>query len=537
MIKQVITVLVSISMSGIKNHSVMLVFTFLVLSWPPISNADDKKTYGQVAKIVEHYCSGCHYTPSPSLMPKKSWPYVVKRMAEIAEDKYGKPFISEAHIRDITAFYYGNSPDALPVLPYVVSEKKGVMHRVSEIGRKAKLPLVINLKAVELTGAAGQEFLVCDGETDTVSHLVIDGSKWTETILAKVKVPSNATVVDIDNDGDNDVLVSSLGLFFPPTGVYAGRVVLLEQVKKNKFEKKVILEDVGRVTDAQPLDMDDDGDLDIAVSIFGGDVPGEIAWLENLGVGKGYKKRTLFNIGGGLNITPVDINNDGKLDLVSFLTQEHEQIVALINRGGGNYEQALLFQASHPMVGPTAINFYDIDMDGDTDILFTNGDAHDFQHDPKPYHGVQWLENGGGLEFEYRDVGRFYGASKAQVGDWDSDGDNDIVASSWNNYWEDEKRQTLIWYENDGKQNFHARPIIHEPSSIVSFELVDIDGNGDLDILAGLFDIDLLKKFMNLQFNDRARAKDILKNENTKPRIVKISREKPVMQLQDSATK
>jgi len=483
-------------------------------------------TLEQVVQMVETYCGACHSTPSPELMPKKSWPSVIERMAEIAEVKTGKPFIPESHLRDITAYYYGSSPEHLPRLPYVELGEQTTSFVINEIGRGAKLPLVIRMQVVELTGEKGTEFLICDGETDTVSHMVVDGSKWKETVLAQVRVPSNTVVADMDGDGDKDILISSLGLFFPPTGVYAGRVVLLEQVANNKFEKRVILENVGRVTDAQPLDMDDDGDLDIAVSIFGGDVPGEIAWLENLGTRKGYEKRTLFNIGGGLNITPVDINNDGKLDLVSFLTQEYEQIVALINRGGGNYEQALLFQASHPMVGPTAINFYDIDMDGDVDILFTNGDAHDFQPDPKPYHGVQWLENRGGLKFDYHNIGRFYGAAKAQVGDWDNDGDNDIVASSWNNYWEDEKRQTLIWYENDGKQSFQARPIIHEPSSVVSFELVDLDGNGDLDILAGIFDIDLLKKYMNLRFKDKAGANQMLEAEDSKPRIIKISKGK-----------
>lgn len=449
------------------------------------------KPVEEIVGLVNTYCGTCHSVPPPSLMPKKSWPYVIKKMAEIAAKNTGQEVISAENIRHITAYYYGSSPASLPFLPYPPNAESPVSFSVTEQGQSSEMPLVINVHSVNLMGG-GAEFLVCDSEQNQILLLSQKGKSWQETVLAKVDTPSHTEVVDFDFDGDMDIVVGALGLFFPPTGAYAGKVFLLRQTAPGKFKKELLFEGVGRITDAQPMDIDGDKDLDIAISIFGGDAAGELAWLENLGSGK-YSKHTMMKVGGGLNISPVDLNNDGRMDFVSFITQQHELIAGLINQGGGKFKKTLLFKAGHPMVGATSMRLVDLDGDKDIDMLFSNGDANDFQYDPKPYHGVQWLENKGALKFEYHNIGRFYGAVGAEAGDMDLDGDLDIVASSWNNYWEDPKRQSLIWFENDGKQNFTRHNIISRPQSITSFDLTDVNGDNRLDIVAGVFRMDLLR--------------------------------------------
>ncbi len=482
-----------------------------------------EKSVEQVAQLAKQVCGACHYQPSPDLLPKRSWPYVIKSMAEIAAERAGAAVLTEEQISDITAFYYGFAPEELPRLPYADDLSHLLKPKqIKQIGRAAKLPLVVKLKSVAFTESKAHQILLCDGETDTVSLFELRGNQWQEKILANIPVPSNATVADMDGDGDLDVVVSALGLFFPPTGVFAGKVFVLEQASPGKFEKRLVQDKLGRVTDAQPLDMDGDGDMDIVLAVFGGDVPGEIAWLENKGNKSAFEKHTLLPIGGALNITPVDINGDGRLDLVSFFTQEFEHILALINKGGGEYERAVLFQAATPIGGPTSINFPDMDNDGDADILFTNGDAHDYQHDPKPYHGVQWLENKGNLAFEYHEVGRFYGASYAQAGDVDGDGDMDVVASSWNNYWDDPKRQTLVWYENTGKFAFTSHGLMNRPKSMVTFELLNLDKDKSLELVGGMFDIDLLKDYINALVESKDAADKLVAGQEDKPRLLKL---------------
>jgi len=201
-------------------------------------------------------------------------------------------------------------------------------------------------------------------------------------------------------------------------------------------------------------------------------------------------------------------------------------IVGMINDGKGNFSKFNLFRAPDPIIGSTGLSMADMDKDGDLDILFTNGDAHDLHLSPKPYHGVQWLENKGDLQFEFHNLGRFYGAATAKAGDMDGDGDMDVVAGSWNNYWDDSKRATLIWFENDGKQQFIRHNIIGKPESIVSIDLVDLNGNKQLDIVAGMFKIDQLKASVEIAAGERKPDEGDFDFQSPKSRLIVLENKK-----------
>src|SRR5690606_36211980 len=205
---------------------------------------------------------------------------------------------------------------------------------------------------------------------------------------AEIEIPVRSQVVDYDGDGLMDIVVADLGLY-PLTADLAGKVFLLRQQPSGKFIKEALLTKLGRTNDVRVLDLDQDGDLDVAVAVFGGAV-GEIFWMENLGNGE-HRKHSLLELSGALNITPADLNGDGKIDLVSLVAQEHEMIVAFVNQGKGVFNTEILARAPHPMFGSTSMVVVDLDGDKDLEIVFTNGDAFDTQEDPKLYHGVQWL--------------------------------------------------------------------------------------------------------------------------------------------------
>jgi hypothetical protein len=477
------------------------------------------KTAEQVLPLVNQYCGACHAAPRPDVLPKRSWPAVIRTMAQIAQDRWGRAGLSAQQLKDITAFYYGSSPEELPMLPYL----DGTSNAFSpiNIGSTSKLPYITNINASNLTSGTGVQLLICDGEANKVFLLTQRDGQWNEMVLAEIEVPVHTQVLDIDADDDLDILVADLGQF-PPLEDLTGKLFWLRQVSPGKFKKELIQENLGRVSDARALDLDADGDLDLAIAVFGGGDVGEVFWLENTGAknpAPAYKKHPLLKLSGALNLSPADLNGDGKIDLATVVAQEHEMIVSFINSGGGVFEKTLLARAPHPMYGSTSMSTVDLDGDQDVDILFTNGDAFDAQTDPKPYHGVQWLENTGHLRFVFHEIGRFYGAAAAVAGDLDRDGDLDVVASSWINFWSDERRQALVWYENDGKQRFTSHAVAARPAGLTTLELLDVTGDGALDIVAGALRMDLLLDQLDYDYK-ASRLFPARSEGQTHPRVV-----------------
>ena len=123
----------------------------------------------------------------------------------------------------------------------------------------------------------------------------------------------------------------------------------------------------------------------------------------------------------------------------------------------------------------------DLDEDGDHDVLGTNGDMFD-DDILKPYHGVQWLENKGGLRFEARPLARLAGAHRAAAGDLDGDGDLDIVASAFTGVVAGKAAEALpalVWLEQVKPGRFARHTIAAGPPLQSTLDLGDVDGDGD----------------------------------------------------------
>ncbi|MHC5185174.1 MAG: FG-GAP-like repeat-containing protein, partial [Planctomycetota bacterium] len=156
------------------------------------------------------------------------------------------------------------------------------------------------------------------------------------------------------------------------------------------------------------------------------------------------------------------------------------------NDGQANFKTNLIYGSANEDFGSSGISLIDLDKDGDEDILYTNGDAFDYiPPQPRPWHGVQWLENKGGLKFDYHRVGDFNGAYFANGVDVDHDDDLDIFVVSNFNTWEDPEAQSFVWFENDGQMNFVYRHITSDPTHLLVLDSADMDGNGWTDFVSG----------------------------------------------------
>ncbi|MEK6547634.1 MAG: FG-GAP-like repeat-containing protein [Bacteroidota bacterium] len=134
----------------------------------------------------------------------------------------------------------------------------------------------------------------------------------------------------------------------------------------------------------------------------------------------------------------------------------------------------------NPQTGATHVDVRDINGDGQLDIvaLFAQGDER-----------IMLYTNKGGLNFEETRLLRFpsiYGTSSFDMGDVDGDGDLDIVCTAGDNA----DFSTILKpyhgvyvYTNQGKMNFKQQAFYPQNGATKAM-LADLDADGDLDMLS-----------------------------------------------------
>ncbi len=297
--------------------------------------------------------------------------------------------------------------------------------------------------------------------------------------------PAHVEACDMDLDGDLDVLVSAMGMILPNND-RIGKVIVLENDGANRFTTHVLAERIARVTDVQCGDLDGDGDMDLAVGQFGYD-QGEIRWMENKGTGTwSFESHILLSLSGTIHTPIVDLDRDGDLDIVALVSQEWEEVYVFDNDGAGQFTTRLLYGVADSDYGSSGIGLADLDGDGDTDIIWSNGDAFvatDYR--PLPSHGVQWLENLGDMKFVFHRVGAFPGAYDPCAADFDSDGDLDILSVSAFAYWDRPETQSMMWWENVADKAFVAHDLARFPTHLITVDVADMNGDGRVDAVTG----------------------------------------------------
>jgi len=344
-------------------------------------------------------------------------------------------------------------------------------------------PMISHIQPVDLDADGLLDVVVCDVRGNFVSWIrQFPEGTFTEQILAeKIIAPAHAEVIDFDGDGDLDIMVGVLGMLFPNNDKI-GSVVILENSGNCKFVNHLVVEKIARVSDVRAGDLNNDGRMDLVVAQFGYD-DGETRWMENLGNWK-FESHILQFLSGPINAELVDIDTDGDLDIISLVSQEWEEIFCFINDGKGNFQPNLIWGSSNEDYGSSGIALFDLDKDGDKDILYTNGDAFDYiPPQGRPWHGVQWLENKGDLKFDYHRICNFNGATNVRAADFDNDGDFDLAAVSAFNNWDVPESTSFIMLENDGKLNFTKSEIARKPTHLLCGEPGDFNNDGLPDVI------------------------------------------------------
>jgi hypothetical protein len=349
-------------------------------------------------------------------------------------------------------------------------------------------PWIAHVRAADLDRDGLLDALVCDARRNQIGWLrQVAPGRFEETALAvDIPAPVHIEAVDFDGDGDLDLLVASMGEIFPNNDPI-GAVLVFENDGQQRFTKRVIVDRVARVTDVQAGDFDGDGKLDLAVAQFGYD-QGEVRWMRNLGGWK-FESFNLLKLSGTINVCAADFTGDGKLDLVALVSQQWEEIHLFTNDGTGKFTDQVIFGSTNEDFASSGLRLADLNRDGRPDILFTNGDGFgpSPQPGPRPWHGVQWLENLGGGKFRFHRIADLPGAYSPVGVDVDGDGATDVVALSAFNEWEKPQAVSMVWYRNDGRQNFTPHVLAHAPTHLTTVDVGDFERTGKPTLIAGAF--------------------------------------------------
>ena len=348
------------------------------------------------------------------------------------------------------------------------------------------LPLITNVQIVDFDADGRSDILACDGLMNQVLLYRSDGKGgWDEEILAdNLAAPAHATATDLNGDGRTDLVVAVLGNLEPDDGVI-GKVVVLENTPDG-FITHTVLDNVRRVADAQVADLNGDGNLDIAVAVFGYN-RGGVWWLENRGE-FAFREHQLLSMPGVIHVPIADFDGDQRPDIAAIVTQDEEELWAFQNLGEGAFRARRLWRTFNFDLGSAGLIASDLNQDGKVDLILPAGDnLEDLDPYPMPYHGCYWFENRGDWNFEQRRLSEFGGTYAAAVGDLNGSGYEDVVLVSMANDFRRPGRASIVWLENDGTQNFSPWQIDDFPTHFVTVACGDLNGDDRPDVVAGGF--------------------------------------------------
>jgi len=452
-------------------------------------------------------CGGCHAFPPPEILPRAVWRDEIVAMMYIREKRLpplapppgvlNRPVQLPPDMEQALAFYTSRAPERLPAPePWPDAGKSPVRFVRSSLTMPdmTSTPAVSHVQLVDFDGDRRLDVLGTDMRQGVVFVGRPTSAGGTLSIVASIPHPAHVSLGDVDRDGVRDLLVADMGEFFPADHT-KGSVIWLRGLATGKFGA-FWLDGWARVAGVEMADFNGDGRNDLAVAAFGWRRTGKVAILENgttTASQPSFTTHTIDARSGSIQTIPVDLNRDGKMDIVTLLAQEHETVLAYINKGAGDFsfDQKVIYAAPHPNWGSSGIQVVDLDKDGDLDVLLTHGDTFD-DGIVKPYHGIQWLENTGGYPFVEHTLARMPGVHSARAADLDGDGDLDVVASALLAGGSDIDEATLpalVWLEQIKRGTFARHTIEMGFPRHATLDVGDLDADGDIDIVVGCFSI------------------------------------------------
>ncbi len=288
------------------------------------------------------------------------------------------------------------------------------------------------------------------------------GSFGSSQSVSVGNAPVHVTLGDVDNDGDLDVLTANFGGATVSVRVNngVGGFSGSQDVSVGSSPSSVALGDI-----------DGDGDLDLLAA---NQLSGSASVRLNNGAGgfSGSQEVALDN--GSISVALGDVDGDGDLDIVAVNFNGGTLSIRLNGSNASGSNSGMFSGGSDVAIGlnPYGMALGDVDGDGDLDVLtaISGGGAVSV-----------CLNNGGGFFSVAQTVAVGRAPIGVALGDVDADGDLDLfTANSYNGAGGNSVSVRI----NSGVGTFSGGLDVNVGLSPKSVALGDVDGDGDLDVLA-----------------------------------------------------
>ncbi len=298
-------------------------------------------------------------------------------------------------------------------------------------------------------------------------------STTTNNIDTNFNAANSCIAVDLDQDGDIDIVA---------TANNADATVDLEWWENDgaeNFTERNIDVDFNQTNHLQVLDLDQDGDMDIVATRNNNDnAVADLSWWENNGSETFTEADISLTFNGANSLFTSDIDSDGDIDIIATNNNADNTVDIAYWLNDADRESGNIgFEGEHKLDdyfnGASSAYAIDIDMDGDIDVLGSASIHND----------LAWWENNGsaldGTWTEHSIDSEFNGAYDIIAADIDMDGDMDLVAAG-------SSADEVAWWQNRdyNTQSFDKTVIENNFNSANDLTLIDLDTDGDLDIVA-----------------------------------------------------
>ncbi len=318
---------------------------------------------------------------------------------------------------------------------------------------------------------------------------------------------------DFNEDNLNDLMVQNdMEADHISFYVNIGGSLVFQSVLEDVMGNNVISSSVMTPTFA---DIDNDNDLDF----FTGNMSGTLTFYDNLGLNNGVPAfqhitntwQDLYIVGGvrteerhgASAITFIDLDRDGDLDL-SWGDYFQQSLYIIWNSGDSEYPEMSTITNQYPPESPLVTagqnmpTFADLDGDGDEDLYVT---VLSGAYGNQLINNFYYYLNGGSdniPEFVLQRENYFsqldiFSNSAPELVDFDNDGDLDLFVANQYDLSTTPWVGRIYFFRNIGNNvtpNFveeETSLVSKEIGQMLSPELADLDGDGDLDMLVGDF--------------------------------------------------